>query len=153
GVFSERHERMLVGVAAQAAIAIDNARLYQRTQESEERFRQLAEHVTDVFWMADPHRPHVLYVSPAYEQVWGRSRQSLYEQPRSFLEAVHPDDRQRAFDTLERQARGEATAEEYRVVRPDGSVCWVFDRAFPIRDASGRVYRVAGIAEDITERK
>ena len=71
--------------------------------------------------MADPHKPQMLYVSPAYERVWGRSRQSLYEQPRSFLDAVHPQDRERVVASLQRQVAGEATSEEYRVVRPDGS--------------------------------
>ena len=153
GVFTRWHEQLLVGVAAQAAVAIDNARLYKQTQDSEERFRQLAEHVQDVFWMADPHKPQMLYVSPAYERVWGRSRQSLYDEPRSFLEAVHPQDRERVVASLQRQVAGEPTSEEYRVVAPDGSVRWVWDRAFPIRDAEGRVYRVAGIAEDVDERK
>jgi PAS domain S-box-containing protein len=122
--------------------------------ESEERFRQLAENVNEVFWMADPQNTHVLYISPAYERVWGRSCQSLYERPRSFLEAVHPDDRGRVqVAVLEKQGRGEATDEEYRVVRPDGSVRWVRDRAFPVRDAAGQVYRMVGIAEDFTGKK
>jgi PAS domain S-box-containing protein len=153
GVFTERHERIVTGVAAQAAVAIDNARLYQRTRESEERFRQLAEHIHGVFWMADPHQRRLLYVSPAYERVWGRTAESLYADYSSFLEAVHPDDRERAAAALPRQAAGEATSLEYRIVRPDGEVRWVWDRGFPIRDESGRVVRVAGIAEDVTERK
>ena len=153
GVFTAWHEQLLVGVAGQAAVAIDNARLYKQTQDSEERFRQLAEHVQDVFWMADPHKQQMLYISPAYERVWGRSRQTLYEQPRSFLDAIHQQDRERVVASLQRQVVGEATSEEYRVVKPDGTVRWVWDRAFPIRNAEGQVYRVAGIAEDIDDRK
>src|SRR5437016_3537953 len=104
--------------------------------------------------MSDPQKSRVLYVSPAYEQVWGRSCQSLYEQPRSFLDAVHPEDREHVrAGSLERQGRGEPGDVEYRVVRPDGSVRWVRDRSFPVRDRAGRVYRMAGIAEDITEQK
>src|SRR6516165_12570283 len=122
--------------------------------ESEGRFRQLAENVNEVFWMADPQTTQILYISPAYERVWGRSCQSLYVQPRSFLEAIHTDDRERMrSDVLEKHSRGEATDDEYRVVRPDGAVRWVRDRAFPVRDAKGQVYRMVGIAEDITERK
>src|SRR5262249_18600664 len=122
--------------------------------ESEERFRQLAESINEVFWMADPQTTEILYISPAYEQVWGQSCQSLYEQPRSFLDAVHPDDRERVrVAALEKHSRGEATDEEYRVARPDGSVRWVRDRGFPVTGANGRVYRMVGIAEDITEKK
>jgi PAS domain S-box-containing protein len=120
-------------------------------EESERRFRQLAENIKEVFWISDPHKEEILYVSPAYEEVWGRSCRSLYEQPRSFLEAIHPDDREAvAVQSLARQARGDATDVEYRVVRPDGSVRWVRDRGFPVREATGRVYRIAGIAEDVT---
>ena len=122
-------------------------------RESEERFRQLAEHITDVFWMADPHQVQMLYVSPAYEAIWGHSCRSLFERPRSFLEAVHPEDRDRLLVVLGRQAQGLATAQEYRIVRPDGSVRWIWDRGFPIKGETGEVARVAGIAEDITERK
>jgi PAS domain S-box-containing protein len=153
GVFTERAERVVVGIAAQAAVAIDNARLYGRVQESEQRFRQLAEHITGVFWLSDPVKTRILYVSPGYEQVWGRTVQSLYDQPRSYLDAIHPADRPRVLASLARQAAGEATAEEYRIVRPDGTVRWVWDRGFPVRDDSGRVYRIAGVAEDITERR
>ncbi len=123
-------------------------------EESEQRFRQLAENIDDVFWMSDATKAQVQYVSPAYERVWGRSCQSLYEEPLSFLEAIHPEDREHVrVASLARQSRGEAGDVEYRVVRPDGSVRWVRDRSFPVRDGSGRLYRVAGIAEDITERK
>ncbi len=123
-------------------------------EESEERFRQLAENINAVFWMSDPRKAEMQYVSPAYERVWGRPCQSLYEQPLSFFEAIHPEDRDHVrAASLERQGRGEAVDVEYRVVRPDGSVRWVRDRSFPVRDTSGRVYRMAGIAEDITERK
>jgi PAS domain S-box-containing protein len=122
--------------------------------ESEGRFRQLAENINEVFWLADPQATQVLYVSPAYERVWGRPCQGLYERPQSFLDAVHPDDRERArAAALEEHSRGEATDVEYRVVRPDGSVRWVRDRGFPIKDAAGRVYRFAGLAEDVTDKK
>lgn len=153
GVFDERHERMLSGIATQAATAIDNARLYKRTQESEQRFRQLAEQIDDVFWMLDPHTPQMLYISPAYEQISGLSRERLYADPRSFLEAVHPDDHQRVLDAQKTYILGAPSSVEYRVIRPDGTMRWMWDRAFPIQDKAGNVYRVAGIAEDVTERK
>ncbi len=89
-----------------------------------------------------------------YERVWGRSCQSLYDNPRSFMDAVHPDDRERVrADVLERQSRGEQIDKEYRVVRPDGSIRWVRDRAFPVKNAEGQFYRLVGIIDDFTERK
>lgn len=121
-------------------------------QESERRFRQLAENIQGVVWMADQRKPEMLFVSKAYETLWGRSRKSLHENPRSFLDAIHPDDRQRAERGIERQLKGSQTEETYRIIRPDGTIRWVRDRGFPIMDRSGQVYRIAGIAEDITER-
>jgi PAS domain S-box-containing protein len=137
-------------------LAEENARLREKgkaLEESEQRFRQLAENINEVFWMADPQGTQILYISPAYEGVWGRSCQSLYEQPRSYLDAVYPEDQDRVAAALEQRSRGEPTDQEFRIVRLDGSVRWVRDRAFPIKDPSGQVYRFAGIAEDITERK
>jgi PAS domain S-box-containing protein len=132
----------------------DRLRAEKVLAESEERFRQLAENVNEVFWMTDPQTTQLLYISPAYERVWGRSCQSLYENPRSFMDAVHPEDQERVrIAVLENQSRGEQTDKEYRVVRPDGSIRWVRDRAFPVKDAAGRFYRVVGIADDFTERK
>ena len=97
--------------------------------------------------------PGLSFVSPAYESLWGRPCQSLYERPLSYIEAVHPEDRERASRALQRLERGDATADEYRIIRPDGTIRWVWDRGFPIKDRSGRIVRLAGIAEDITERK
>ncbi|MGH7252024.1 MAG: PAS domain S-box protein [Nitrospiraceae bacterium] len=122
-------------------------------RESEERFRQVAENIREVFWMTDPEKTRIIYISPGYEQIWGRTCQSLYTEPRSWLDAIHPDDRTRVREAaLTRQASGDYD-EEYRVVRPDGSTRWIHDQAFPVRDESGKTYRVTGIAEDITERK
>src|SRR4029077_20451602 len=94
----------------------------------------------------------VLYISPAYETVWGRTRASLYQNPYSFLDGIHPDDRQRVAETVERQ-RAHGFDHEYRIIRPDGTSAWIWDRGFPIIDESGQVSRIAGIAEDITDRK
>lgn len=125
----------------------------QAQRESEERFRQLAENIDDVFWIQDLRGPRTAYVSPAYESLWGRSCESLYKQPMSYLDVVHPADRERVVCAHQRLERGEAVASEYRIVRPGGTVRWIWDRGFPIRDASGRTVRLTGIAEDITERK
>jgi PAS domain S-box-containing protein len=124
-----------------------------RLQESALRFRQLAESIAAVFWMSNPDRGQILYVSPAYERVWGRPCQSLYDSPPAWRETIHPEDRERVVaDILARQVSGRYD-EEYRIERPDGQVRWVRDRAFPIRDEAGKVIRIAGIAEDITEQK
>src|SRR5262249_45925814 len=147
-------ERSAALVGGMAIDITDRLRAEKVLAESEQRFRQLAENIKEVFWMADPQVSEILYISPAYEQVWGRSCQSLYEQPRSFLDAVHPEDRERVrVASLEKHGRGEPTDEEYRVIRPDGTVRWVRDRAFPVKDAAGHVYRMVGIAEDFTEKK
>jgi PAS domain S-box-containing protein len=122
-------------------------------RESQERFRQLTEYIREVFWLSDPEKNRIIYISPAYEEIWGRSCRSLYDAPRSWLDAIHPDDRARVLDAaLTKQVTGEYD-EEYRIVRPDGSIRWIRDRAFPVHDASGTVYRIAGIAEDLTRRK
>jgi len=125
----------------------------QAQRESEERFRQLADNINDVFWIFELDGPKITYVSPAYESLWGRSCRSLYKRPMSYLEAIHPEDRRRVIQAHQKLENGDATAEEYRIVRPDRTIRWVWDRGFPIRDESDRVVRIAGIAEDITERK
>ncbi len=120
-------------------------------RESEERFRQLAENIHEVFWMTDPIHRRTLYVSPAYETIWGRTCESRYAAPETWLDAIHPEDRARVSAASEAAIDG-GYHEVYRVVRPDESLRWVRDRAFPIKDASGKVYRIVGTAEDITEQ-
>jgi PAS domain S-box-containing protein len=120
--------------------------------QSEERFRQLAENIDQVFWMVDLEMNRVLYVSPAFEKMWGRRLEALYQDRGSLLETVHAEDRER-FIRFQMKMRSEAADECYRIVRPDGSVRWLHDRAFLVYDAEGKPYRVAGIAEDITARR
>jgi PAS domain S-box-containing protein len=141
------------GLSVFATDITERKRVEEQLRQSEERFRQMAESITEVFWMTNPDKNQILYVSPGYEKIWGRSRGSLYEQPITWLEAVHPDDRQRVERAVVAQQIPGGYDEEYRIIRPDESVRWIRDRAFPINDTEGRVYRVTGIAEDITERK
>lgn len=130
----------------------DRKRAEEALRESEEMFRQLAEHIREVFWLSDPEKTRMLYVSPAYETVWGRSCGSLYAAPASWTDSIHPDDQPRVREAaLTKQVSG-LYDETYRIIRPDGSIRWIRDRAFPILNREGRVYRVAGLAEDITER-
>lgn len=119
---------------------------------SEEQFRQIADHIPHVFWLVDWRQQRLVYVSRMYEAIWGRPIDSVYTGRALFLEAIIPEDRAQVQQTLESLDHGEYD-EEYRIQRPDGGVRWIRDRAFPIRNAEGDVYRIAGIAEDITERK
>jgi PAS domain S-box-containing protein len=121
-------------------------------RESEERFRQLAENIQEVFWIADPAAGGLLYISPAYATIWGRDPDELLKDLAPFVESVHPEDRARVAAAQELQASG-GYHEEYRIVRPDGAIRWIRDRAFPVRNSRGEVYRIAGIATDITERR
>jgi two-component system cell cycle sensor histidine kinase/response regulator CckA len=124
----------------------------QALRESEARFREIAEKVGAVLWVTDPAKTRMLYVSPAYEEIWGRTCASLYEKPMSFVEAIHPDDREGVLARMASQASGEYD-EVYRILRPDGSLRWIHDRAFPVHGPGGAVVRVVGNAQDITELK
>jgi len=126
----------------------------QSIRDREERFRQLADNIKEVFFVMDAQYQETLYISPAYETIWGRSCRSLYENPQAFLEPVAPEDQARLFASIARIQQGEDPGEiEYRVVRPDGEVRWVLGHAVPIRDEHGGVYRISGVALDITERR
>lgn len=120
---------------------------------SEERFRQLAENIREVFYIADFSKPAFLYLSPAFETVWKRKPEEIYQSPSAFFETIHPDDRALLMSSIAKQFEGEATSKEYRILDANGNFRWILDRGFPIRDRFGRVYRVAGIAEDVTMRK
>ena len=120
--------------------------------QSEERFRQLAENIDQIFWMLDLGTNKVLYVSPAFEKVWGCSSAALYQNRDWLIESVHAEDRDRFIAFFEK-VRSEPVEEFYRIVRPDGSVRWIHDRSFLVSDPDCKPYRVAGIAEDITAHR
>ncbi len=125
----------------------------QALRESEGRFRQLAESIQEVFWLTDPAKRQMIYISPGYEQIWGRSCESLYHSPMDWADSIHPEDRERIREAARtKQALG-TYDEEYRIVRPDGVIRWVRDQAFPVRDERGEIIRMAGVAEDITARR
>jgi len=121
-------------------------------RESEERFRQLAETVNEVFWVFDLVGQKVLYISPAYERIWGQSCAALYQNPFNWLEAIHPDDRVRIRSDFERLTAADFEW-EYRILRPDGAQRWIYARTFRVHDPEGTAIRSVGVAEDITERK
>ncbi len=144
----------LIWWMARLLYRLDSERKHQKgvRLENEERMREMAEHIGDVFWMHSLDG-QLLFVSAAYEKIWGRPLRELYENPWQRMEAIHPDDRERVVQSfLELSARGEY-AEEYRIVRPNGEERWIADRGFPVRDKAGEVYRIAGIASDVTKRK
>jgi PAS domain S-box-containing protein len=121
--------------------------------ESEERFRQMAETIQDVFWVIDFSVPRILYVSPAYEQVWGRSRDELYSDYCNWLKNIHPQDQQKVLKSISPSQQQSFAEIEYRILRPDNSIRWIRDRGFPLRDRSGEIKQVIGVAQDITARK
>ncbi len=122
-------------------------------KESEQRFRQMADNIDQVFWMRDPQDNRFIYVSPAYERIWKRSSQELLSDPMQWINAVYPEDRELMHETAFLHQPSDGYDMEYRIVQPDGVVRWVLDRAYSIRNDDGSVYRVVGVAADITERK
>ena len=142
----------IIGASSVGRDVTEQKRIERELRESEERFRQLTENIGEVFWLADADRHSIIYASPAYETIWGRSCERLYAESDTWLNALHPEDRSRMLEA--RKTRTEVAHElEYRIVRPDGTVRWIRDRAFPVHDAAGRLIRVAGVAEDVTERR
>jgi len=132
----------LEALADHCGEALNRIRAEQSLRESEERFRQMAEHFEDVIWIADSNLEQVLYINPAYERIFGRSCESLYERFDSFLEGIHPEDRTGVEQMLERQRHGDSNPFEYRIVRADGSIRWILRRSFPIRDDDGHIRRI-----------
>ena len=119
---------------------------------SELRFRQMAENIGDVFFLQNLDRSQIFYVSPAYERIWGRTCESLYANPVSWADSIHPDDVESA-STKFKDGRNTGFDCEFRIVRPDGNTRWIHARGFPILDDAGNPYRIAGVCSDITERK
>lgn len=130
----------------------DRQRTEAALRDSEEKFRQLATAITEVFWLRSNQDHQLLYISPSYETMWGRSVESLHANPDDWWQAMHPEDQITILPLIQTQ-QNQAWDAEYRIIRPDGSLRWIRDRAFPIHDAAGRIYRIAGIADDITDRK
>ena len=124
----------------------------EQRRAAEDRFRQLAESIQQVFWMTDA-RGAVLYVSPAFETIFGRSCESLIASPGVWMDAVHPDDRERVEQAAYARSRRDEFDEVYRIIRPDGAVRWIRDRAFHLYDDAGELYRLVGTAADITEQR
>ena len=147
-------ERALRVLARQVMTHLELRRHTRELVESEEKFRLLAENITDVFWITSIDLQEIYYVSPGYERIWGRSTEELYANPRQWSECIVPDDRERVLSVFAALMENEPTASvEYRIARPDGAIRWVQARGFQVRDATGRLVRLTGIVADITERK
>jgi PAS domain S-box-containing protein len=131
----------------------ERKRAEEALRASERIFRLITEHIEEVFWMADAELSKVLYVSPQYEEIWGRTRKSLYDSPWSFIVGADSGDHALAENIRESRRKGEPFDLEYAIVRPDGSVRHIWDKGFPVRDESGTLMNYVGVAQDITRRK
>lgn len=128
--------------------------LEEALQASEMRFRQLTENMREIFWLRERASRHFIYISPAFSDVWGRSLESLKDNPNLFIEGIHHEDLGRVFHAQKELLEfGRALDMEFRVLRPDGTMRWVWCREYPVYDQSGKYYRTAGVVEDITARK
>ncbi|MEX1139741.1 MAG: PAS domain S-box protein [Bacteroidota bacterium] len=123
-------------------------------RESDEKFHQLADNITDAFWIRSPDMNKVHYISPAFERIWGRSVESLYANPEKWPEFIHPEDHERVTNAFDRLTETNSSLDmEYRILRPGGEIRWVHVRGFQVRDGSERLIRHIGIVSDITQRK
>ncbi len=158
--FTEHELDFLTTISHYVALAKERQRLLsvtrQRTtllEESEERFRQLADNIVEGFWMQDVATNRRIYASPAFERLFGWSTDPSRSFRNDVFDAVHPDDRERVERAFREKALHGLYDEEYRVVQLDGAVRWVRDRGFVIKAADGTAKRLVGLASDITEQK
>ncbi len=136
------------------ALSIQRKRFERALKQSEERFKQIADNIQDVFWSMEPETGRYAYVSPGYEKIWGKDREELYADSTAWMEPIVPDDREKVRDSFALfLEEGIPYEVEYRIVRPDGALRWIWDRAVAIRDDKGMTEGVAGLAQDITRRK
>ncbi|MGD9850026.1 MAG: PAS domain-containing protein [Nitrospirales bacterium] len=122
-------------------------------QESEEKFRQLAETIDSVFWIWDAEIQRIIYVSPAYEKLWGGNAEKLMNNPFDWLSMVVPDDRGRVENLFLKRMGLKSLDIEYRISPKQSDIRWIHNRTFPMHGVDGPKNRVMGIAQDVTERK
>jgi PAS domain S-box-containing protein len=123
-------------------------------RDQQQRFQELVENIRELFWIALPDLTTITYASPAYETIWGRSLDSLHDSPHSWLDAIHPEDRDPFLYTSSKFSRAKKSWEvEFRIIRPDQEIRWIRIRGTPVLDGLGDVKRIVGIAEDVTERR
>jgi PAS domain S-box-containing protein len=146
-------DKQVIQVITVATDVTERKSAERALRRSEELFRQLAENIHEVFWVRDFKTRRIEYVSPAFEEVWGRPCRSMYEDPELFIKTIHPDDLSRIGGAIEAQRRTGVVDEQYRIIRPDRTIRWVRARTYPVKDARGGVYRAVGVAEDVTDFK
>lgn len=147
------HDAAVGAIVANMRDITERKRAEEQLRESETKFRQIAENIENVLWFSNLAENRMAYISPAYEKVWGNTCESLYREPRSFLENMLAEDLEVVTDSLNQQLVGLKTDVTYRIQNPEKGMRWIRDRGFPLVDATGKVSNVVGIAEDITERK
>jgi len=149
---------LIAAMVTFALVSADVIRQMRRTERQvrtvfenrEQEFRQMADTIQEIFWVIDPETRTATYVNPAYEAITGRSCQSLIEEPSSYENAIHPDDRAHVLGKLQQAARSGHFEERFRIVRPEGELRWVWVRGFPRKDANGKIVRLGGTALDVT---
>jgi PAS domain S-box-containing protein len=134
-------------------IAEERRRGEEARRETEDRFRQVVENMQELFWITDAQSERILFVNPLFKQTFGDVFDNVTELTRASMVHIHPDDRALMLETVERRRRGVFNPIEYRIIRPDGTVQWFRSRAFPVYGADGSLSRIAGLAEDVTDRK
>ncbi|MBD2439471.1 PAS domain S-box protein [Nostoc sp. FACHB-110] len=141
-------------ISEQQAALRERKKAETALRESEQKFRLLTENIKSTFWILETKNDtyQIVYVSPAFEEIWGRRTEEVYASFDIFINSIHPSDRQQLIANQPHRFQGPYD-EEYRIIRPDGSIRWIRSSAFPIKNEQGEVYRFTGIAEDITERK
>ena len=128
-------------------------RALREHRESDARFQQMASNIQEIFWMIDVGTRQALYVNEAYETITGRSRQSLLDNPTSYEELIHAEDRARVLAKLDEATRTGQFNERFRIVSTHGEERWVTVHGFPVRDAAGKIWRLVGTAQEITEQQ
>lgn len=150
------HAGSIIGTFSVGVDISEDKETQQALRENSQLFRQISEHVRGLFWVCSPDFSKTFYLSQMYEEIWGRSCQSAYDDPSTWFEGIHPDDRKAVLEDLERKSRGDFTNPDFpicRIVHTDGTIRWILSRAFPIYNDHNQVIRIVGMVEDITQRK
>ncbi|MFM8322688.1 MAG: response regulator [Chloroflexota bacterium] len=151
--YGEQELHILEYVSSQVATAIDRQQASELLKESNQRFIQLVDNIPEAFWMYDMTKSSYIYISPAFEKIWGHTPHDVYQDPELFTGSILPEDQPLLDEIYAQQERGEQTNVEYRIRRANGDMRWIWDRSFSIADVAGKITRIAGVAADITERK